>query len=385
MSNTHSQLSRIGLLMQAGKRTPGFPGWTRPWIKALTGNTSGKVSANIATAQQSIPRWMRTLTAGEEILSREFIHDLTRYPDWVELTHVYTVDFDIDGSDTVFSWKFAWSSLYRNSHRGYDRGGLPCKVTITGIHVTGTDGSTRTYDADRVLLEGKQFGGTSLGWRSGQVGGTINYGKPIQTVNFIFTYYGGLEIYHDVGDGSQWEQKPGISVGTDRTKVLLNYDTPLLNNHWNAPQSKKVTDFYRRYRAQTTVPMVLVPYDQWPGRATIERHVPPVKLTIVDSKHTHTKGGGGDHNDYSYSHTTPVGSSGNWRQICTSSWGGSVYSGGPLLYYSASDAGTVATATNAVTGQVINLTYDSNGSMVGKYVKFKDILPPGTWHMRMGG
>ena len=160
MSNTHSQLSRIGLLMQAGRRAPGFPGWTRPWIKALSGNTSGKVSANIATAQQSIPRWMRTLTAGEEILSREFIHDLTRYPDWVELTHVYTVDFDIDGSDTVFSWKFAWSSLYRNSHRGYDQGGLPCKVTITGIHVTGVDGTSRTYEAGRVLLEGKQFGGT---------------------------------------------------------------------------------------------------------------------------------------------------------------------------------------------------------------------------------
>ena len=382
MSNTHSQLSRIGLLMQAGRRAPGFPGWTRPWIKALSGNTSGKVSANIATAQQSIPRWMRTLTAGEEILSREFIHDLTRYPEWVELTHVYTVDFDIGGSDSVFSWKFAWSSLYRNSHRGYDRGGLPCKVTITGIHVTGTDGSTRTYDADRVLLEGKQFGGTGLGWRSGQVGGTINYGKPIQTVNFIFTYYGGREIYHDVGDGSEWEQKPGISVGTDRTMALLNYDTPLLNNHWNAPQSKKVTDFYRRYRAQITVPMVLVPYDQWPGRATIERYVPPAKLEIINQSHTHERNTGGDHSNIQRRHTTPVGDSGEWKQVCTDSWYGSSSSGGPSLRYYGPQIGTKVSARNIVTGEVVNLNLGKN-STPGRLLVFDGYLEAGSYELTL--
>lgn len=382
MSNTHSQLSRIGLLMQAGRRAPGFPGWTRPWIKALTGNTSGKVSANIATAQQSIPRWMRTLTAGEEILSREFIHDLTRYPDWVELTHVYTVDFDIDGSDTVFSWKFAWSSLYRNSHRGYDRGGLPCKVTITGIHVTGTDGSTRTYEAGRVLLEGKQFGGTTIGWRSGQVGGTINYGKPIQTVNFIFTYYGGREIYHDVGDGSQWEQKPGITVGTDRTNALLNYDTPLLNNHWNAPQSKKVTDFYRRYRTQTTTPAVLVPYDQWPGRATIERYVPPARLAIINQTHDHERNTGGDHSNYSYRHTSPVGSSESWNQICTDSWSGGRFSGGPTLIYYGAQTGTKVSARNVATGAVVNLNV-TVGSMPGRVLYFDGYLEAGSYELTL--
>ena len=382
MSNWHSQLSRIGLLMQAGRRAPGFPGWTRPWIKALSGNTSGKVSANIATAQQSIPRWMRTLTSGEEILSREFIHDLTRYPDWVELTHVYTVDFDIDGSDSVFSWKFAWSSLYRNSHKGYDRGGLPCKVTITGIHVTGVDGSTRTYDAGRVLLEGKQFGGTGLGWRSGQVGGTINYGKPIQTVNFIFTYYGGREEYHDVGDGSQWEQKPGITVGTDRTNVLLNYDTPLLNNHWNAPQSKKVTDFYRRYRTQTTTPAVLIPYDQWPGRATIERYVPPASLAIINQTHLHSRSRGGDHGDYSYRHTSPVGSSESWKQVCTDTWSGTQYTDGPSLRYYGPQIGTKVSARNIVTGAVVNLNLAGN-STPGRLLIFDGYLEAGSYELTL--
>lgn len=382
MSNWHSQLSRIGLLMQAGRRAPGFPGWTRPWIKALSGNTSGKVSANIATAQQSIPRWMRTLTSGEEILSREFIHDLTRYPEWVELTHVYTVDFDIDGSDSVFSWKFAWSSLYRNSHKGYDQGGLPCKVTITGIHVTGVDGTSRTYEAGRVLLEGKQFGGTGLGWRSGQVGGTINYGKPIQTVNFIFTYYGGREEFHDVGDGSQWEQKPGITVGTDRTNALLNYDTPLLNNHWNAPQSKKVTDFYRRYRTQTTTPAVLVPYDQWPGRATIERYVPPARLAIINQTHTHSRGRGGDHADYSYRHTSPVGDSGEWKQVCTDTWSGSQYTGGPSLRYYGPQIGTKVSARNIVTGAVFNFNVAGN-STPGRLLIFDGYLEAGSYELTL--
>lgn len=382
MSNWHSQISRIGLLMQTGRRAPGFPGWTRPWIKALSGNVSGKVSANIATAQQSIPRWMRTLTAGDEILSREFIHDLTRYPGWAELTHVYTVDFDIGGSDTVFSWKFAWSSLYRGSHKGYDQGGLPCKITITGIHVTGTDGSTRTYDAGRVLLEGKQFGGTGLGWRSQQVGGTVNYGKPIQTVNFIFTYYGGREEFHDVGDGSEWEQKPGITVGTDRTKALLNYDTPLLNNHWNAPQSKKVTDFYRRYRTQITTPAVLAPYDQWPGRATILRYIPPVRLEITNQQHSHERNTGGDHSNYSYRHSSPGGSMGSWTQSCIDSWGGSVFTGGPSLRYYGTESGTRVSARNVATGAVVNLTTNRN-SVPGRVLYFDGYLEAGTWELTL--
>lgn len=382
MANWHSQISRIGLLMQAGRRAPGFPGWTRPWIKALSGNVSGKVSANIATAQQSIPRWMRTLTAGDEILSREFIHDLTRYPEWVELTHVYTVDFDIGGSDTVFSWKFAWSSLYRGSHKGYDQGAIPCKITITGIHVTGTDGSTRTYDAGRVLLEGKQFGGTGLGWRSQQVGGTVNYGKPIQTVNFIFTYYGGREEYHDVGDGSEREQKPGIKVGTDRTMALLNYDTPLLNDIRNTPQSKKVTDFYRRYRTQVTTPAVLVPYDQWPGRATIVRYVPPVRLVITNQTHSHERNTGGDHSNYSYSHSSPVGSAGAWMQTCIDSWAGSRFTGRPNLRYYGPEAGTRVSARNVATGAVVNLTTNIN-SAPGRLLYFDGYLEAGTWELTL--
>ena len=382
MANSHSQISRIGLLMQAGRRAPGFPGWTRPWIKALSGNESGKVSANIAIAQQSIPRWMRTLTAGDEILSREFIHDLTRYPGWAEITHVYTVDFDINGSDTVFSWKFAWSSLYRGSHRGYDQGGIPCKITITGIHVTGTDGSTRTYDADRVLLEGQQFGGTGLGWRSQQVGGTVNYGKPIQTVNFIFTYYGGRESFHDIGDGSEWEQKPGITVGTDRTMALLNYDTPLLNNHRDAPQTKKVTDFYRRYRTQVTTPAVLVPYDQWPGRATIVRYVPPVRLEITNQQHSHERNTGGDHSNYEYRHSSPVGSAGAWKQTCVDSWAGSRFTGKPSLRYYGPETGTRVSARNVATGAVVNINVGKY-STPGRLLVFDEYLEAGTWELTL--
>ena len=371
MANTHGQISRIGIILQTNAEMPGFPGWCRDYLQKRTGVRSGQMGPVMAGGGSPPPVFLRNVKAGKNVKSRELIHTLGTYPNRASTRWRYQVDMEVNGESNVVFWKTITSPLNRASHRGPDQGAESAVVRIIGIRVVGVDGHWMDFEVNKLLddyINGwKQYDRVHSGF--------VNWNAPIQSVRFQLSVSMGHEEYHDSGDG----YTPPADYSAS-TPCAIGYDSAVPAGNVNVKH-----DVIREYRPTSEV------FKQWPvvssaaGNAIIEQYVDPVTMVVVDSKHTHTKGGGGDHNDYSYSHTTPVGSSGNWRQSCTSSWGGSVYSGGPLLYYSASDAGTVATATNAVTGQVINLTYNSNGSMVGKYVKFKDILPPGTWHMRMGG
>lgn len=380
MANTHSELSRIAVLMQTGKSAPGFPGWTRPWLQAVTGSQAGRIGVAANSVGQAAPLWMRSLKAGQEVLSREFTHDLTRYPGQANETWTYTIDFDINGEDSTFCWRVAWSSLYRDSHRGYDQGAEPVNLKIAGLTVTSMDGSVTTYLAERKIMNGKDWGGTAPGYRSGLDGGTIYHGKAIRSAVMVLTYYGGHGEYHDKTNTVH----PDFDINSTVSLVNMQYRQDLLTNHWDNPQPKKVTDLYRRYRVQDTTPGIKTPYSQWPGRATITRPAQSMVLQLYSSSHTHLVGGqGGDHTGGGYTHTATAGSSGNvntkyWQQGC------GYRSTKKRLYYKGADAAATAVATNQQTGEVVNLTYYPPESSLGSYAAYNEVLGPGNWSIIMG-
>lgn len=384
MANTHSELSRIAVLMQTGKSAPGFPGWTRPWLQAVTGSQAGRVGVAASGVGQAAPLWMRNLKAGQEVLAREFTHDLTRYPGQVDETWTYTIDFDINGEDSTFCWRVAWSTLYRASHRGYDQGAEPVNLSISGLTVTSMDGSVTTYLAGRKVMNGKDWGGTSPGHRSGLDGGTIYHGKPIRSAVMVLTYYGGHGQYHDTGDRSEWTVAPDFDINSTVSLANMKYSQDLLTNHWDNPQPKKVTDLYRRYRIQDTTAGIKTPYAQWPGNATITKPIVPMLLKIVTSYHSHTVGlDSADHGSHLYYHTAGEGKVTSGERSWTFSCGFNVYGDRRRLVYYGPDAGPNATARNVSTGQLITLSYSGAGSSPGYHCRFNDILADGTWEMRM--
>lgn len=382
MANWHSQLSRIGVLMQTGRAAPGFPGWTRPWLQAITGSQAGRVAPAAANAQQPAPLWMRNLKAGTEALSREFVHELTRYPNQQDEIWTYTIPFDINGEDSTFCWRVAWSSLYRNSDKGYDQGARPCQLTLASLTVTSMDGSVATYLAGRSIVHGKDFGGSGLGWRSGVDGGTIYHGKPIRSVVMTLTYNGGAEGYHDVGDGSNWSQAPGFDINSTVSPANMRYNYDLINNHWESPQPKSVTDLYRRYRIIDTVPGIKTPYAQWQGNATITRPVPSATVVLSPAtSHRHlVKGGAADHDDTYYTHVGfPTGSGKSSDGVLFQQACGYPNNGGRVM--SARPGVGAATAVNASTGATVSLTPYSSNSNITVY---NETLSAGTWLIRPG-
>lgn len=371
MANRHGQISRVGIILQTSIEMPGFPGWCRDYLQKRVGVRSGQMGPAMTGGGTPPPRFLRNVKAGKSVKSRELIHTLGTYPGRSGTKWRYQVDMDVDGESNVIYWKTITSPVNRASHKGPDQGAESATVKILSIRIVGMDGSVSTYSANAVLDD------YINGWRQYDHvhGSSINLGKPIRSVSFQLFISMGHEEYHDSGDG----YTPPTDYAAS-TQCAIGYNSKVEAGTYDIRH-----DVIREYRPTSSV------VQRWPvvssaaGNAIIEQYVDPVKLVIASSRHTHTKTTGGDHSDLSYTHTTDTGSAGGWRQACSGYWMGSSYNGGARLSYTGNDAGKVATATNASTGQVINLSYDADGSVAGRVTYFNTVLPVGTWYMKMGG
>ena len=223
MSNSHGQVSRLGINVQFGKSLPGFPGWGSNFMRGRIGNAAGFASQGMHSAGNPPANWLGRSRAGNLVTNREFEHFLTRYPRRNMEVWRYAVDLTVGGQANYISFSVWAATLYRASHLGIDKGATSGTVKIEYADIYFTDGTSTRAWAGAVLfsaINGWNARGQVWKWQS-----ALNYGKPVQYVKFSVIIEFGDESYHDTGDGvprtGDWT--PDGVIGDGNQGVGFNY------------------------------------------------------------------------------------------------------------------------------------------------------------------
>lgn len=223
MSNSHGQISRLGLSIQFSTSLPGFPGWAGAFNQGRLGTPAANASQAMAAAGNPAPNWLGRSQAGNLVTNREMLHFMTRYPGRNYDKWRYAIDLWVGGQASHIAFTVWAAELYRNSHRGIDAGAQSGWVEIEYVDFVFMDGGTHREWSHARIIDGMN------GWYGNaqvfQWTGALNYGRPVKSVRFSLVASFGSESYHDCGDGvpgtGGWT--PGGILGNPGMGVGFNY------------------------------------------------------------------------------------------------------------------------------------------------------------------
>lgn len=208
MSNTHGQMSRFGINLQAGKNLAAFPGWGSDFLASRTGNPAGWLGDTMSSAGAAPPRFAGDTPGGKMIISREFLHSLTNYPERAGQTYRYACDLEVGGGTTLVALTIWAASLARNSHKGLDQGARSGTVTIESLTLTYTDGTQQVFWPGQLVFDAMN------GWVSSYYihkwGNYVVGSKPVLRARLSVAVFMGWEEYHDA---DKWTPKGVIGHG----------------------------------------------------------------------------------------------------------------------------------------------------------------------------